>query len=452
MDDYKKLYGELFEVKKEKAEIKETKHTSGVQQFYKAYINTANNFIQEQPLYYDQSKIWWLWNFKEYKWEMIDETDLMNMFDGSEQSGYIDTVKSNTRIEIIEALKRVARKNKPQDGKKTWVQFKNKIVDIKTGEQFIATYKYFITNPIPYEIGNSEETPVMDKIFEEWVGKDYVQTLYEIIAYSTLPNYPIHRLFCLIGEGLNGKSCYLRLLKKFVGIKNVTSTELDVLLNSRFEIARLHKKLVCMLGETDFAEINKTSIIKKLTGQDLIGYEYKNKNPFEDMNYAKILIATNNLPTTSDKTIGFYRRWCIIDFINKFDESVDILNNIPEREYNNLSLKSIKILKELLKNRVFYNEGSVEDRIKKYEEKSNPFDKFWKECIDEDMDSFIFKKEFKDKLDSWCIANRFRKLSDIFISKHMKEKGVKDGKFQADWYTKEGEKPRFNGWEGIKWK
>jgi len=37
-----------------------------------------------------------------------------------------------------------------------------------------------------------------------------------------------------------------------------------------------------MMGETNFNEMSKTSIIKKLTGGDLIGFEYKNKNPFNE--------------------------------------------------------------------------------------------------------------------------------------------------------------------------
>jgi len=112
---------------------------------------------------------------------------------------------------------------------------------------------------------------------------------------------------------------------------------------------------------TNFNELSKTSILKKLTGQDLIGFEYKNKNPFEERNYAKILISTNNLPETTDKTIGFYRRWMIVDFPNSFSEQEDILSKIPEEEYESLALKCAHILKDLLDERKFHNEGSIED-------------------------------------------------------------------------------------------
>jgi len=61
-------------------------------------------------------------------------------------------------------------------------------------------------------------------------------------------------------------------------------------------------------------------------------------------------------------TEGFYRRWTIIDFPNKFSEKKDILKGIPEAEYNNLANKSIKKLQKLLREREFTNEQSIEER------------------------------------------------------------------------------------------
>ena len=124
-------------------------------------------------------------------------------------------------------------------------------VDIKTGERIEASPEYFVTNPIPYEVSEDDSTPTLDRIFNEWVGEDYVQTLYEIISYCLLPDYPMSRLFCFIGAGMNGKSKFLELIVKFIGNDNCTSTELDTLLTSRFEITRLYKKLICQMGETN---------------------------------------------------------------------------------------------------------------------------------------------------------------------------------------------------------
>lgn len=409
----------------------------------------AEHFIKNNPIFFDNSGVFWKWDSNKFCYKIIDETDILNEISKEME---IDTINSKARTEILNSLKQVGRLNIPKPIKPTWIQFQDIIYDISSGESFNASPEYFVTNPIPYKASSNSDTSNMDKIFEQWVGKDYVNTLYEIIAYCLIPDYPIHRLFCFVGSGLNGKSCFLNLLKKFIGVENCTSTELDTLLNSRFEITKLHKKLVCTMGETDFSEMTKTSIIKRLTGGDLIGFEYKNKTPFDDKNYAKILIATNNLPSTNDKSIGFYRRWLIIDFPNQFTEAKDILESIPEEEYNNLAIKCVIYLNSLLTKREFTNEGSIEERTKRFEDRSNPLDKFLKEfCYIDNPDEFIFKYDFEKKLNQWCKENRFRSFSDVVIGKELKERGFISLPRTAFWMN-EGKGGQLRAWIGLKWK
>ena len=97
------------------------------------------------------------------------------------------------------------------------------------------------------------------------VGKDYVDTLYEIMAYCCYSWYPIQLLFCFVGTGRNGKSQFLKILEKFVGGTNTTTTELDLLMSNRFETFKLYKKLVALMGETDYTILNKSSMLKKIT-------------------------------------------------------------------------------------------------------------------------------------------------------------------------------------------
>jgi len=410
----------------------------------------AEQFIEMQPLFYDRNGLFWLWNKNKFAWEIVDEIDILNMI--TETTGR-DTIQQKNKMEILNSLKQYGRKKIPKPIQPTWIQFHDEIIDIITGKRFKATPEYFVTNPIPHKLNKDliEQTPTIDKIFEEWVGEKYVKTLHEIIAYCLLPDYPMNRLFCFIGSGMNGKSKFLELLRKFIGEYNCTSTELDVLMNSRFEITRLHKKLLCQLGETNFNELEKTSILKKLTGGDLIGFEYKNKNPFEEKNYAKIIIATNNLPTTNDKSIGFYRRWLIIDFPNQFNEKKDILKEIPDEEYESLALKSVIILKDLLEKRVFHNEGSIQDRMDKYEKKSDFLQHFLEEYTEQDINGYITKKDFHKKFIDWCVENRHRKMAENTLGKKMRDKGIDTEQKYFDWLF-DGKGGRLRVWIGIKWK
>lgn len=437
-------------INKRKIRNRSFEYITGIKDASKVFnlANQVDRFNELQPIFYDKAGLFWLWNAKEFKWEIVDEVDLLNVI--SDNSGS-DIISSRSRAELINSLKQKGRKNIPKPVKKFWIQFKDTIYDIENLERIPASPDYFIANPIPYKVSYNSNTPVMDRIFEEWVGKEHVKTLYEILAYCLLQDYPIHRIFCFIGGGMNGKSKFLELLRKFIGSGNCCSTELDTLIASRFEVTRLHKKLVCQMGETNFNEISKTSILKKLSGGDLIGFEYKNKNPFEERNYAKILISTNNLPTTTDKTIGFYRRWLILDFPNQFTEKKDILGDIPEEEYSNLATKCLMILNELLEKREFTNEGTIEERTKKYEDHSDPLEKFLKEFIVEDYNGFIWKFEFEKRLNEWCKENKFRTLSEVAIGKKMKDKEIKQDLRQAEW-LQDGRNNRIRAWIGLKWR
>ncbi|GAF86620.1 unnamed protein product, partial [marine sediment metagenome] len=244
----------LYEKLEEGGKKKGFEQITGIKEAAKVFTleGQAERFNEIQPLFFDRSGMWWLWNKKMKCWELSDEVDILNMIN---KSTGLDVITPSKRTEILNSLKQKGRLNIPKEIRPTWIQFKDIIVDIKTGKEFPATHEYFVTNPIPWDLHKERyiETPIIDKIFEEWVGKKHVKTLYEILAYSLIPSYPIHRLFCFIGAGLNGKSCFLRLLKKFVGENNVASTELDILISSRFEVTRLYKKLICIMGETNFS-------------------------------------------------------------------------------------------------------------------------------------------------------------------------------------------------------
>lgn len=408
----------------------------------------VKKIIERQPIYYDEGRSWWLWDLKTSCWILTDEINLLNIIDDLSTA---NTIHPREKTELLEALKQVGRRNKPKDIKKTWIQFKHEIYDVETGKQFKATPEYFATNPIPYALSKDKfmETPTMEKIFKEWVGKDHVKHLYEWIAYCMLPDYPMARILILTGGGSNGKTCFLNLMRKFIGAKNCIATDLDLLLSSRFEATKLYKKLMCQMGETNFNQMNKTSPLKRLTGQDLIGFEYKHKTPFDAFNYAKLIIATNNIPETTDKSDGFYRRMDIIDFPNKFSEKIDILATIPEEEYEYLALKCCYLLGDLLKERSFTNEPSIEERRERYEAKSNPIANFIKEnCLTGDEGSHVWNFEFCERLNTWCSENRQRQFSSRSVNLKLKELGFESGKK----YNNDLPPKQWRCFYGLKWR
>lgn len=394
---------------------------------YHNNFELAEEIQKISPIYYDESRNFWLWKKIERYWKRIDETDILNAT-RNESGEYV--IDNTTRKELITAIQMTGRLRDVQPIHKNWISAADGVFDILTKEQIRATPAYFFTAPIPHKIGVDEDTPTIDKLFKDWMG-DNATILYEICAYCLLDDYPIHRMFLLFGRGRNGKSQFLKLLTRFVGQINTVSTSLEVLIESRFEAAKLYKKKIALIGETDFNVIKSTDKLKRLTGDDMIAGEYKHKDPFDFFNTAKIIIATNSLPETLDKTEAFYARAVILEFLNQFDEGISVVESVPEKEYENLLLKCIKILPDLLERGKFTNEGSIDDKAKRYEKLSNPFETFKNNALVDSCDAITPMWKIQDLYEIFCKKNGFRVVSKKELTQIIKKDGyeVKQKRF-----------------------
>jgi putative DNA primase/helicase len=383
----------------------------------------------ESPYFYDSAHIWWLWDKKEFYWKMCDDIDVLNTYASETGS---DVVSSRRRTEILNFLKQTGRRNKPKEAPKSWIQFKDVIVDLETGVKIDASPDYFFTNPLPYKLGESDSTPTIDKFFEEWVccegiqDKTYVDTLYEIVTYCCCREQFLQMIIALTGSGSNGKGTFLNLIAKFLGLSNVCASNLRTLATKQFEASALYKKLVCFFGEVDSNDLTNTNLIKSLTGEDLIRFEFKGKTPFTDHSSTTPIIASNSLPRTPDKSIGFYRRWLIIDFPNQFSVKRDLLAEIPEVEFENLGNKVIRVLRGLYEKNEFTNVGSVDDRIERYERRSHPLITFiGEEC--EEGQGMIKLREFANEFNDYLKKKRLRPYTVNKIGKMLRDEGFETG-------------------------
>lgn len=407
------------------------------------YMENVTGFYQVQPFFYDKTGLFWFWI--ENRWQIVDEIDVMNGIEES-LSFHGATIKGNIKSAYLEAFKRYGRKKIPKEAPNTWIQFQDCIVDVVKNITMPITNEYFLTNPIPYKLGKSTKTPTIDRLFKSWVKPEDVLKLNEIASYCLLPSYPIHRMFYFLGCGSNGKSKYLEFIERLISKDNFCTSELDLLSENRFESSKLYRKLVCMMGETNFTSMKKTSMLKKLSAGDNITIEFKNKNPFDAKNFAKLLISSNSLPTTLDKTKGWYRRFCYVDFPNEFLEGKNPVDSIPAKEYENFCLKSLVTLNNLLNNYKFTNEQAIEERAKEYEERSNPLLKFLNERTEKKIDGNIFVFEFTEKFEKYCKEHGFRIWTARQISAEMKEKNYESERIwnpnkQTTWWS----------WIGLSW-
>jgi putative DNA primase/helicase len=158
--------------------------------------------------------------------------------------------------------------------------------------------------------------------FKAWVGDKWV-TLFEIIGYTLYPGLKFKKAFMLLGSRDAGKTTFIKLIKDLLGDQNYSAEPIGKLFNpnNRFEEINLFHKLANLTSETKEYSIDDIDRFKMLTGGDPITADVKFKKPITFTPYAKLIVASNDLPNVSPKLRkdeAFWRRWLIVEFPNRF--------------------------------------------------------------------------------------------------------------------------------------
>jgi len=419
----------------------------------------AEKLMEDTKFLFDNYKRFWRFDNKEGIWKedanMFIRNTLRTSLMGEEQQ------KKNYMEEVVAYIKDICWSeenitNPPEN----IIAFANALFDIDTEEILDFNPKYFITVKVPVIIDSQyQDCYKIDQFFEDVVGKEKKPILYDLMAYSLLRCYPYQKFFILYGKGCNGKSVFLNLIRKFLGVENVSNETPQALVGNKFSRGNLWNKLVNVSSDIPYISIENTNVLKELTGEDYTNCERKFRDSFPFKNYAKLIFSANELPQVNDKTYAFYRRVYIIPFENIIENPDPfILEKItnPE-ELSGLAWQLIKILKESKeRNYVFRIDPDVDEMEVMYEDLSNPLNKFLRETTIIGSGFNIQQWEFKDKFLNWLRENGFRIWGVREINASMRDK-FNEGKVEVK--VQSSGNPHFSpetkwyrSWEGLKWK
>ena len=209
------------------------------------------------------------------------------------------------------------------------------------------------------------KTPFFRKVFQDWVGSKWI-LLYEVLGYTLYSKgYPLNKAVMLVGEGRNGKSTYLTLLKSILGSRNVKAIPLQELTKEKFAGSELYGVLANIYADLPNELLRHTGIFKILTGEDHVCFDKKYaKKRVCFTNYAKLIFSCNELPKVHDMTSAFWRRWIVIEFPNQFPDNPKFKEEVLKHpEIPNLIALSILAFKKVLERGKFsYQEEELDYR------------------------------------------------------------------------------------------
>ena len=248
--------------------------------------------------------------------------------------------------------------------------------------------------------------------------------LEEILGYILFRRNEFAAMFVLTGDGSNGKSSFLKIIRKLVGSNNTASLDLKEL-DHRFKTAELFGKLVNIGDDIDKAYIKSTSVLKKLATGEALNVERKGKDPFDFSNYAKLIFSANEMPRINDYSDGLGRRLQIVPFKAKFtpqDDDYDpfITDKLlsDESMYYVLNL-ALNALKRLLKNKKFTKSKAIEREMEKYQEENNPIISFVNNDDPEIERAVVGDLYLQYK--AYCGENGYQAVSNISFSRQIRQ-------------------------------
>lgn len=143
--------------------------------------------------------------------------------------------------------------------------------------------------------------------------------MWEVLGYLLMTGNPLQKIFLLYGEGGNGKGTMLRVIRALLGRANYSSISMHQLVDDRFATSGLFGKTANISGDLSSRFLSDPQILKEITGGDSISASRKFGHSFEFVPYAVPIFASNEFFRTSDNSIGWRRRWEVIDFVQKVD-------------------------------------------------------------------------------------------------------------------------------------
>lgn len=216
-----------------------------------------------------------------------------------------------------------------QDTVNMKLNLQNGVYDIKKNELLPHNEDYGFTYVLPYDYDPKAKCPAFDSFMKDITMNDQESedVLLEYAGYCiSNDQYWKHKVLMLVGDGANGKSTFMDVMKAMVGKDNYGALSLTAI-NSPVNRYMLENKLFNFGEETNVDSLATSEELKIISA----GGEYTVKQlymqPYQVSNKCKLVFSCNELPRTMDMTNGLLRRLLFVPFDARFDEDDEKTDN-----------------------------------------------------------------------------------------------------------------------------
>jgi P4 family phage/plasmid primase-like protien len=247
----------------------------------------------------------------------------------------------------------------PGDPVSRWINFRNGMLDWRTGELMAHDPNLKSTVQMAVEYLPDATCPHFDAFLSDVMHDDYVELAWEMLGYLMYSGNPMQVAFMFYGSGGNGKGTLMRVIEQMLGQRNIASESLDDLNSNRFSAVNLFGRIANLAGDIDGTYQESTANFKKLTGEDTYAGERKFGQRFTFQSWAVPVFSANKIPGSADVTEGYLRRWIILHFHKHITNPITGLSDRLAEELPGIAYKATQALRVLMERGRFDPHGEA---------------------------------------------------------------------------------------------
>lgn len=288
----------------------------------------------------------------EFKYSLIE--DSFYMYEGGvysrmsdiEALGYLNSFLDNvvtpgdiTERRIKALLERLRMHSKITlrgefNTEKYLINLKNGVYDLRNRSFTSHTPSLQTSIQLKFDYDPEVEAPRFESFLNEIFNndKDIIDFILDTMCYFLIPDYSFQKIYIFLGGGRNGKGVLASIIRELLGSANTSGLSMHEIANKGFAAIHLKDKLLNISSEIDSQELSM-SMIKRLSGGDIISADRKFKEMDMFVNKARLLILANNLPRFSEISTAVLERFILVRFPRTFindDVNTNLANDLKE--------------------------------------------------------------------------------------------------------------------------
>jgi putative DNA primase/helicase len=262
-----------------------------------------------------------------------------------------------------------------------WVCLQNCMLDIMNlataphGREYYAT----IAMGVSFDPDGEHRCDRWQSFLRETVQTpEAIMQLQEFAGYCLIRTSKFGKCLLLLGPGSDGKSLYLKILRKLVGPENCAAVSFADL-EDQFLRSSIYGKLLNISTEVG-SKAMESPYFKAIATGDPIGAAFKHKDAFSFTPFCKLAFASNKMFRVLDNSDGFFRRLLPVTWKRQFledDPDTDPdLENTLEGELSGIFEWALVGLHRLLKQGRFTRSEETLKVLREYRRLNNPVTAF----------------------------------------------------------------------------